>query len=100
MSDDVIKAEAANPNASNSGAATGATPMPSPPSDAFLVIPVRSAVFFPEIVAPITVGRSQTVAAAQQAVREQRQVIIVLQRDPDVAEPGMADLYPVGVVCN
>jgi ATP-dependent Lon protease len=91
MADDITQATVPNPAASTK---------PSPPTDAFLVIPVRAVVFFPEIVAPITVGRPQSIAAAQQAVREQRQVVVVLQRDPDIAEPGLADLYPVGVVCN
>jgi ATP-dependent Lon protease len=49
---------------------------------------------------PITVGRPASIAAAQQAVREQRQVVVVLQRDPDVAEPGAADLHPMGVIAN
>ena len=44
--------------------------------------------------------RPRSIAAAQQAVREQRQVVIVLQRDPQVVEPGTADLHAVGVVAN
>jgi ATP-dependent Lon protease len=70
------------------------------PSDAFPVIPVRNMVLFPEIVTPVTIGRAGSVAAAQQAVREQRQVIIVLQRSPETAEPGPADLHEMGVVTN
>ncbi len=76
-----------------------ATAAPSP-SDALLVVPMRNMVFFPDIVAPITVGRPQSVAAAQQAVREQRQILIVLQRNPDVVEPGPADLHEMGVIAN
>ncbi|MDP3659655.1 endopeptidase La [Phenylobacterium sp.] len=71
-----------------------------PPADALIVVPTRQLVLFPEVVLPITVGRPASVAAAQQAVREQRQILVVLQRDPDLAEPGAADLYPVGVVAN
>jgi ATP-dependent Lon protease len=81
-------------------APSGAVSPPALPSDAFAVIPVRNMVLFPEIVTPITIGRPRSVAAAQQAVREQRQVVIVLQRDPENAEPGRADLYEVGVVAN
>ena len=73
----------------------------SPPADAFIVVPVRNMVLFPEIVAPISLGRPRSVAAAQQAVREQRQVVVALQRNPDVAEPATADdLHHVGVVAN
>ena len=75
-------------------------PQSSPPSDAFIVIPMRNLVLFPEIVTPVMVGRPRSVAGIQQAVREQRQIILVLQRDPDVADPGQSDLHAVGVVAN
>jgi ATP-dependent Lon protease len=73
---------------------------PSPPIDAFIVVPVRNTVLFPELVMPITIGRPASVAAAQQAVREQRQILVVLQRNPEVNEPKLADLHPMGVVAN
>src|ERR1039458_2895746 len=72
----------------------------SPPQDSFIVVPVRNTVLFPEMVMPITIGRSSSVAAAQQAVREQRQIVVVLQRDPQVSDPKLSDLYDIGVVAN
>jgi ATP-dependent Lon protease len=75
-------------------------PPPSPPADALIVVPVRNTVLFPEIVFPITVGRQLSVQAAQAAVREQRQILILLQKDPSVDEPGPDDLYQVGTVAN
>ena len=79
----------------------GDRPATSPlPSDALIVLPVRNFVLFPEMVFPITLGRPATVAAAQQAVREQRQVVIVLQRDPAKEEPAPDDLHRVGTVAN
>jgi ATP-dependent Lon protease len=74
--------------------------LPSPPTDAFIVVPVRNLVLFPELVTPITIGRPASIAAAQQAVREQRQVVVVLQRNPEVAEPKRGDLHDIGVVAN
>jgi ATP-dependent Lon protease len=70
------------------------------PADAFIVLPMRTAVLFPEIIAPITVGRPSSVAAAQQAVREQRQILLVLQRHPEADEPKREDLHDVGVIAN
>jgi ATP-dependent Lon protease len=70
------------------------------PADALIVVPVRNTVLFPEIVFPITLGRPSTIAAAQQAVREQRQIVIVLQRDPEKDDPRPDDLYRVGTVAN
>jgi ATP-dependent Lon protease len=70
------------------------------PADALIIVPVRNMVLFPGTVLPITVSRPRSVAAAQQAVREQRQVGILMQREPDVADPVPIDLHRVGTVAN
>ena len=49
---------------------------------------------------PITIGRPKSIAAAQQAVREQRPIGILLQRDAELSEPGPDDLYRVGAMAN
>jgi ATP-dependent Lon protease len=82
----------------------GATPIeargPAAPADAMIVVPVRQTVLFPEIVFPITVNRPMSVAAAQAAIREQRQVLILLQKDPSVEAPGPDDLHTMGTLAN
>ena len=88
-------AEAASEREAPGGAAAGALP-----SDALIIVPVRNTVLFPGLVLPFTVGRLGSVAAAQQAVREQRQVGILMQRDTDVAEPAAADMHRFGTVAN
>jgi ATP-dependent Lon protease len=70
------------------------------PTDALIVVPVRNMVLFPEIVLPITLGRPISIAAAQQAMREQRQILLVLQRDPEKEDAGPDDLYRIGTVAN
>ncbi|KAB2911271.1 MAG: endopeptidase La [Hyphomicrobiaceae bacterium] len=92
----------ADADANAKQAAPGGTAALSPPlpADALIIIPVRNTVLFPGMVLPITVGRPGSVAAAQQAVREQRQVGILLQRDPDVAEPAPADMHRIGAIAN
>ncbi|MCK1358876.1 endopeptidase La [Bradyrhizobium sp. 199] len=70
------------------------------PDDALIVIPVREMVLFPGAIAPITIGRAKSIAAAQQALREQRPVGIVLQRSPEIEEPGPDDLYRVATIAN
>jgi ATP-dependent Lon protease len=74
--------------------------MPALPSDALIIVPVRNTVLFPGLVLPITLGRQKSVAAAQQAVRDQRQVGILLQRDADVADPTAIDMHRMGTVAN
>ena len=70
------------------------------PADALIVLPTLDFVLFPGMVFPLAIGRPATVAAAQQAVREQRQILVVLQRDPDKAEVAPDDLHRIGTVAN
>ena len=74
--------------------------MPPLPSDALIIVPVRNTVLFPGLVLPITLGRPKSIAAAQQAVRDQRQVGILLQRAAEVAEPGPIDMHRMGTLAN
>jgi ATP-dependent Lon protease len=73
---------------------------PSLPPDALIIVPVRNTVLFPGLVLPITLGRPKSVAAAQQAVRDQRQVGILLQRSADVNDPTAIDMHRMGTVAN
>ena len=88
----------------STGPATGATTLPDQtapiPADALIIIPVRNTVLFPGVVMPITIGRPKSIAAAQQAVREQRSIGILLQREAELSEPGPDDLYRVGTMAN
>jgi len=70
------------------------------PQDALIIIPVRNMVLFPSVVTPIAIARSKSVAAAQQALREQRPVGILLQRNADANDPTPDDLYRVCTVAN
>jgi ATP-dependent Lon protease len=74
--------------------------LPPLPDDAMIIVPVRNFVLFPGMVMPVTIGRPRSVAAAQQAVREQRQVGILKQRDPEVNEPTAPDMHRMGTVAN
>jgi len=80
--------------------APGGAALPPLPADALIIVPVRNVVLFPGMVLPITLGRPKSVAAAQQAVRDQRQVGILLQRAADVADPDGIDMHRMGTVAN
>jgi ATP-dependent Lon protease len=82
-----------------SSAASGADNVPIP-SDALIIVPVRNTVLFPGVVFPITVSRPKSIAAAQQALREQRPVGILLQRNAEAEDPTPDDLYRIGTVAN
>jgi ATP-dependent Lon protease len=49
---------------------------------------------------PITIGRHGSVAAAQQALRDQREVGILMQRSPDIPDPTPIDMHRLGAVAN
>jgi ATP-dependent Lon protease len=70
------------------------------PDDATIIIAVRNIVLFPSVVAPITINRPKSIAAAQQALREQRPIGILLQRNPDVEDPTPEDLYRICTIAN
>jgi ATP-dependent Lon protease len=84
----------------NTGPAQGAAALPPLPSDALIIVPVRNTVLFPGLVLPITIGRPKSIAAAQQAVRDQRQVGILLQRAAEVADPTPIDMHRMGTLAN
>jgi len=57
------------------------------PQDALIIVPVRNAVLFPGTVLPITIEQSLSVRAAQQAMREQRQIGVLMQKSAEIDEP-------------
>jgi ATP-dependent Lon protease len=80
--------------------AAGASTLPPLPPDALIVVPVRNTVLFPGMVLPFTLGRPKSIAAAQQAVRDQRQVGILLQRVAEVDDPTGIDMHRMGTLAN
>ncbi|KDD16327.1 endopeptidase La [Bordetella bronchiseptica] len=66
------------------------------PEDARIIIPLRDAVLFPGVLSPVTVHRQSSVAAAQEAVKNERPLGLLLQRDPQKNDVGPDDLYWVG----
>jgi ATP-dependent Lon protease len=73
---------------------------PPIPVDAMIVLPVRQTVLFPGIVLPLTVGRKSSIAAAQEAVRTERMLGVVLQKDPAIEEPTPDQLHAVGTAAQ
>ncbi|MFL6799924.1 MAG: endopeptidase La [Xanthobacteraceae bacterium] len=78
--------------------ATDTSQQSPPPADTLIILPVRQVVLFPGIVMPLAIGRPQSIAAAQEAVRSERPLGIVLQTDPAVDEPRPEQLHQVGTV--
>ncbi len=71
---------------------------PDLPPDHFYVVPVRNMVLFPGVVLPLMIGRPRSVDAIQKAVADDGRVLLLLQREEAVENPGEEDLYRVGTL--
>ena len=63
-----------------------ASERPTLTSDTLLILPVRESVLFPGVLFPISISRPFSIAAVQQAMREQRPIGVLMQRDSEAAE--------------
>jgi ATP-dependent Lon protease len=66
------------------------------PDDAMIIIPLRNAVLFPEVMAPISIARASSVVAAQEAARTEKPVVFLLQRDPETNDVKPDDVHWIG----
>jgi ATP-dependent Lon protease len=62
------------------------------------VLPLRDIVIYPFMIVPLFVSREKSIRAVDEALGENRMILLVSQRDVDKEEPGGDDLYKVGTV--
>jgi ATP-dependent Lon protease len=86
--------------AATSPTSQGPGPVLAIPDDALVIVPVRNMVLFPGMILPLNIGRESSIAAAQQAVRSERPVGLLLQRDPSNEHPGADDVHHAGTVAQ
>ncbi len=67
--------------------------------EAVPVLPVKDLVVFPSMILPIFVGREISLKAVDEALKGDKLVLMVTQRDPSLEELTYEDLYTVGTVC-
>jgi ATP-dependent Lon protease len=61
------------------------------------VLPLKNTVLFPYLLMPLSVGRASSLAAVQTALgTEEKEIVLVAQKDPTTESPSEADLYSVG----
>ena len=60
------------------------------------VLALHDTVVFPNLVTPLFVGRDRSVWAIEAAEALQRPLLVVAQRDPELTDPTLSDLYSVG----
>ena len=64
------------------------------------IIPLKNTLVYPQLVAPLTVGRVSSLNAIKQATDARMQLITISQRDADMENPGTDDLYKIGTLVN
>src|SRR5580658_936889 len=68
--------------------------------DVLIILPVRDAVLFPGVVLPIAIAGKASLAAAQEAVRTQRRIGLLLQTDSSAADVAPDLLHRVGTAAS
>ena len=64
------------------------------------VLPLRDVVVYPHMVIPLFVGRERSIDALDAAMKDNKQVLLVAQKEAEVDEPEFTDLYEVGTLAN
>src|SRR5678816_3740085 len=64
--------------------------------DVLPVVPLRDIVIFPFMIVPLFVSRERSIHAVDQALAENRMIMLVAQRDLEKEEPGPTDVFEVG----
>ncbi|WP_337995675.1 endopeptidase La [Oleispirillum naphthae] len=66
--------------------------------NAFPVLPLRDIVVFPHMIVPLFVGREKSVLALEEVMREDKQILLVAQKDATQDDPGADDIFGVGTL--
>jgi ATP-dependent Lon protease len=75
-------------------------PAPSPTHTGMPVLPLRDVVVYPHMVIPLFVGREKSIVALDLAMKADKRILLVAQKQADVDDPKGDDLYRVGTVAT
>ena len=64
------------------------------------LLPLRDVVVYPHMVIPLFVGRDKSILALEEAMANDKQILLVAQKNASVDEPGEEDIYRVGTVSS
>jgi ATP-dependent Lon protease len=68
--------------------------------DSLPILPLRDIVIFPYMIVPLFVQRERSIRAVEQALAENRMIMLTAQRDLEKEEPVGTDLYSYGTVAT
>ena len=64
------------------------------------VLPLRDVVVYPHMVIPLFVGREKSIRALDQAMQDNKQILLIAQQSAEVDDPQPDDLYDIGTIAN
>ncbi|WP_455204647.1 LON peptidase substrate-binding domain-containing protein, partial [Kaarinaea lacus] len=64
------------------------------------VLPLRDVVVYPYMVIPLFVGREKSIQALEKAMDDDKQILLVAQKNASQDEPEIEDLYRIGTIAN
>ncbi len=64
------------------------------------VLPLRDVVVYPHMVIPLFVGRQKSINCLEAAMEQDKQVLLVAQREADQDDPQQEDIYHVGTIAS
>ncbi|MBN1500311.1 MAG: endopeptidase La [Spirochaetes bacterium] len=64
------------------------------------LLPLRDVIVFPHMVIPLFVGREKSINALDEAMKNDRFILLVTQKDAAVSEPEQNDIYEIGTLCE
>jgi ATP-dependent Lon protease len=62
------------------------------------VLPLRDIVVFPHMIVPLFVGREKSVRALEDVMKDDKQILLVTQKNAAQDDPTSADIYSVGTI--
>ena len=68
------------------------------PSDVMAVLPLRDIVVFPHMIVPLFVGREKSVRALEAVMKEDKQILLVAQKNASQDDPSVEDIFRIGTV--
>src|ERR1700741_3371771 len=71
---------------------------PVPPK--YPILPLRDIVVFPHMIVPLFVGREKSVKALEDVMKEDKQILLVAQKNAAQDNPEADDIYKVGTVAS
>lgn len=69
-------------------------------SKIYPVLPLRDIVVFPYMIVPLFVGRDKSVKALEQVMNSEKKILLVAQKDANLDEPGVDDIYRTGTLAT